>query len=114
MMDGDRGAGKPEGTRRQKMAALLRQGRWTARDLARNLRAPMKVVIDDLEHLRRSLRAGEAWAVDAAGCETCGFVFEGREKVDRPSRCPACRGERIREAAFGIEGEPAGGPGDGA
>ncbi len=97
------GPATPGGTRRQEMAALLRQGRWTARDLARNLRAPMKAVIDDLEHLRRSVREGEVWAVDEAECETCGFVFRGREKVERPSRCPECRSERIREAAFGIE-----------
>jgi len=93
------------------MAALLRQGRWTARDLSRNLRAPMKLVIDDLEHLRRSLREGEAWAVDPAECERCGFVFEERERVEKPSRCPSCKGERIREAAFGIE-VPAAGAGE--
>jgi predicted Zn-ribbon and HTH transcriptional regulator len=98
------GPRKPGGTRRQEIADLLRDGRWTVRDLSKKIGAPMKAVVDDLEHVRRSLRTEETWATDPAACERCGFTFEDREKIDRPSRCPECRCERIREAAYGIEG----------
>ncbi len=91
------------GTRRERIAELLREGgSWTSLELARKIGAPVKTVLDDLEHVRRGLREGEVWTARAAECEACGFEFRDRTRLDRPSRCPECKSEMIREAAFGI------------
>ena len=89
-------------TRRQKLAGLLREGPRTARELSRVLGAPVKAVLNDLEHVRRGLKAGEEWAVEEPECLRCGFVFRERKRLDRPSRCPECRSEDLREPAYAI------------
>ena len=97
-------------TRRQEIAELLRHGAMTAPEIARRIGASVKAVLADLEHVRRSLKGGgkssgkntEKWAARDAECLDCGFVFEGRERLDVPSRCPECKSEAIREAAFEI------------
>lgn len=89
-------------TRRQKLAQLLREGPRTVLDLSRVLGAPVKSVLDDLEHVRRGVKEGEEWTVEDAACAGCGFVFRGRKRLDRPSRCPECRSEDIREPAYAI------------
>jgi predicted Zn-ribbon and HTH transcriptional regulator len=93
-------------TRRQEIAELLRHGALTAPEIARRIGVSVKSVIADLEHVRRSLKGGGKdagkWEARDAECLDCGFVFEGRERLDVPSRCPECKSEAIREAAFEI------------
>jgi hypothetical protein len=89
-------------TRRQEIAQLLRQGRLGVLDLARQVGAPAKSVVADLEHVRRSLAGRERWIVFAAECLSCGFVFKGRDRLNTPSRCPQCRSEQIRDPEFEI------------
>ncbi len=90
------------GTRRQEIARLLRERPRTVLDIARTVGAPVKTVLDDLQHVRRGLAPGEAWAVEPASCRACGFEFRERERLDVPSRCPRCRSEDIEDPAFGI------------
>ena len=93
-------------TRRQEIAELLRRGALTAPEIARRIGASVKSVLADLEHVRRGLKGGGKgagkWVARDAECLDCGFVFEGRERLDVPSRCPECKSESIREAAFEI------------
>ncbi len=49
-------------------------------------------VIDDLEHIRRSL--GKRFEIIPAVCERCDFTFSKRDRLSPPSRCPKCRSER--------------------
>lgn len=86
----------PERTRRQEILALLGEGPYTARDLARTLGIRLRLVLDDLEHLRRSLNGGRL-VVQPAQCLSCGKVFAKRTRLSTPSRCPSCRSEHIRE-----------------
>jgi predicted Zn-ribbon and HTH transcriptional regulator len=101
------GPGQPESpgplTRRQEIARLLKTGSFGAADIARRLGAPLRLVFDDLEHVRRGLKEGERWVATTAECLACGFVFRGRERLTTPSRCPRCRSEDIRDPEFGIE-----------
>ena len=92
------------GTRRQQIAQILRTGRANVQDIARKLQVPIKQVLDDLAHVKKSVRPGEKWVVEDAECTACGFVFRGRERLGTPSRCPECRSEQIRDAAFEIRG----------
>jgi predicted Zn-ribbon and HTH transcriptional regulator len=93
--------GAPQ-TRRQRIAALLRAGPIAVPEIARLTGASVKGVLADLEHVRRGLDPGEAWAVSPAECSSCGFAFKGRERLDVPSRCPECRSEDIAEARYAI------------
>jgi hypothetical protein len=91
-------------TRRQCIAEILRRGPITVLHLAREVGAPVKAVVDDLEHVLRSLRGRQTVRVEPAECGECGFVFRGRTRVETPSRCPECRSEDIREPRFWVEG----------
>jgi predicted Zn-ribbon and HTH transcriptional regulator len=42
---------------------------------------------------------------EEAECSECGFAFHGRERIDKPSRCPVCKSEDIREARYEIRAE---------
>ncbi len=83
--------------------ALL-AGPKTARELSGELRLSEREVLRHLEHLERSLKEeGAKLIVDPPACLACGFVFRKRERLNRPSRCPVCRGERLSPARFSVQ-----------
>ena len=74
----------------------------TASWLARELGVRRGDVEEDLRHALRSARAaGHDVEVIPARCKACEFVFS-EEKLDKPSRCPACKGTRLFEPMFRI------------
>jgi predicted Zn-ribbon and HTH transcriptional regulator len=82
----------------------LSAGPKSARDLSRELGVSERDVLRHVEHLERTLKAeGAKLIVDPPTCLSCGFVFHKRERLNRPSRCPVCRGERLSPARFGVE-----------
>jgi len=89
-------------TRRQAVTEALRNGPKTALDLASQFGVPVKTVITDLGHIRRSSRRKYKFIIRQAECFSCGFKFRDRYKVNAPSRCPRCGGERIRDPDFSI------------
>jgi transcriptional regulator len=63
-----------------------------------------KLLPSALEKLSRTLRnSDERLHHEAARCVACGFAFDERKRFAAPSRCPACRSERIAPARFWIE-----------
>ena len=73
--------------------------------IARLVRASVRTVLVDLQHVRRGLRSSgvtERWVQHDAECLACGFRFRGRTRLNTPSRCPDCRGEEIRDPEFEI------------
>ncbi len=90
-------------TRRQQIAQVLRSGPVTVHEIARKLQMPVKIVLEDMEHVRLSVTNAERWIVEAAECLECGFVFRGRDRLNRPSRCPQCKSEDIQDPRYGIE-----------
>ncbi len=105
-------------TRRQEIMAMLREREWTLDALARNFVVSKKVIINDLEHIARSLlrpslrsfgrpqdrlRSGQArLRIHAPTCEDCGYRFKDRAKFNDPSRCPRCKNEHLRSQRFQI------------
>ena len=88
------------GTTRQRIAERLRSGPATATELAADLSVPAATVYDHLEHVSRSVGDDE-FLVSPPTCRDCGFDgFD--DPMNAPSRCPACRSERIEEPAFVI------------
>jgi len=105
-------------TRRQEIMAMLRERQWTLDELARNFVVSKKVIINDLEHIARSiarpsLRLGSGRALSLSKrqarlqihpptCESCGFRFKDRSRFSDPSRCPRCKNEHLRSQRFQI------------
>jgi predicted Zn-ribbon and HTH transcriptional regulator len=81
--------------------ALLALGPLTVKELSAEVRLSEKAVIEHLEHLKRSSRAGGfRLEVTPAECLACGFSFAKRERLSTPGRCPVCQSERITPPAF--------------
>lgn len=82
----------------------LSAGSKTARDLSRELGVSEREVLRHVEHLERTLKAeGAKLSIEPPACLSCGFEFRKRERLNRPSRCPVCRGERLSPARFGVD-----------
>lgn len=76
----------------------------TMLELSKLLHQPEKELVEHLSHLRRSLPArGARLVVEPATCRACGHVFDDRERLTRPSRCPVCKKERIEPPRFSVQ-----------
>lgn len=86
-------------TLRQALLEALRGPPATARDLSQVVRISERDVLDHLEHLAESVDL----VVEPAECKACGFVFEGRTRMKKPSRCPECKSERVAPPRFCLQ-----------
>jgi predicted Zn-ribbon and HTH transcriptional regulator len=94
-------------TVRDRIRAALERGDHTSLQLSQAVGVPQGEVAGHLEHLSRSLpHQGLALVVEPARCIACGFAFEDRRRMSRPSRCPRCRSERIDPPRFSIRARP--------
>lgn len=92
-------------TIRSALRGALREGPLGARELSARVGIGEKEVAGHLEHLARSLRqSGERLRVEPARCLACGFLFKERVRLSRPSKCPACKSQRLAPARFRIAG----------
>jgi hypothetical protein len=89
-------------TRRKEMIELLRKQPMTMHELARTFRAETKEILVDLEHIAYTVKPTERLVMNPATCRSCGFIFRTREKRSKPSKCPACKREKITEPIFSI------------
>jgi len=87
---------------RRELAAALRERPWSVAELARYFGAGVSEIVEDLRRLSRSLKHGdEALQVEPGLCRKCGFQF-APEKLNKPSRCPQCKGSWIRDPRVSI------------
>ena len=90
-------------TLRHAILAALESGPLTALDLSAEVHIPEKEVVDHLEPLRRTITAqGRRLIVTPSECKKCGFVFDKRERLSRPGKCPVCRGESISAPRYSV------------
>lgn len=91
-------------TVRQNIISSLKESTLSAKELSGIVRISEKEVYEHLEHIQKSVhRNGQTLTVTPAECKKCGFIFEKREKLKKPGRCPACRGESIEEPLFSVQ-----------
>lgn len=88
-------------TLRQSIADLLKRQEMSVSQLAKSLEVKFSEIESALEHIEKSIRPKKIKS-RAAFCQQCGFVFRERRKYSRPSRCPECKSEWIKEASFTI------------
>jgi len=85
------------------VAAAIAGAELSAREISQATGLPERVVYDALAHLARSARGrGEKLAVTPAACLDCGFRFVKRDRLTKPSRCPACQSTHIAPPRFGL------------
>jgi len=90
-------------TARAAIRAELTAAPVSARELGARLGMREKEVISHLEQVALGARArGERLQIEPPVCEKCAFIFEDRERLTRPSRCPGCKGERIHAPLFSL------------
>ncbi|MCB2227433.1 MAG: hypothetical protein KQH53_12205 [Desulfarculaceae bacterium] len=90
-------------TIRQNMEQMLEQGPWSAQELASALLLTRPEAEEHLTHLQHSLK--RRLVIEPACCLACGYVFEKRNRLDAPGRCPQCKGQRIDGPWFRVKGE---------
>jgi predicted Zn-ribbon and HTH transcriptional regulator len=91
-----------ERTRRQEIRALLLERAWSLDELAAKYLLPKRVIVNDLEHIARSVAPRQRIEILAPVCEACGFRFKDRKRFTDPSRCPRCKNEHLRAQRFRI------------
>jgi predicted Zn-ribbon and HTH transcriptional regulator len=92
-------------TIRDALAKALRTGWLSAQQLSSVVGISEKAVPGHLEHLRKSAKgAAERLEIEPSMCLKCDYVFEHRDRLTRPSRCPACKSERISPPRFRLVG----------
>ncbi len=84
-----------EQTRRQEIRTLLTERTWTLDELAARYLLPKRVIVNDLEHIARSVAPRQRVEILAPTCEVCGFRFKDRKRFSDPSRCPRCKNEHL-------------------
>ncbi len=92
-----------DSTTRERIHDHLRAEPASLGALADEFDVTAAVAADHVEHLSRSLEhADEQLLVAPPECEDCGFD-DFDDLVNRPSRCPDCRSESVREPVFRVE-----------
>jgi hypothetical protein len=90
-------------TLRRRIISLLWKEELDARGLSRELGIKEKEVYEHLRHVERSVAAaGGRFITTPSECLLCGYVFEDRRRLNRPSRCPVCRRSKLQSPSFRV------------
>ena len=92
-------------TTRQRIVELLAGARLSSYQLAQLLGIPERQVEDHLVHVVKTIGRDrqKRFILEPSACQDCGFLFEERRKLTRPSRCPRCRSEHVTAPRYGID-----------
>ncbi len=94
---------KREQTPRQILIDLLGAQSYDVRQLSKEAHLSERDVIYHLEELQRSLKKSPMrLLIEPARCLSCGYVFETRERFQKPGRCPSCKGQRLSQPQFSL------------
>jgi len=86
------------------MIELLDNKEMSAGELSQTIGIREKEVYEHLSHIARSVNAQrKKLIIIPAECLGCGYVFENRKRYTRPSRCPHCKSEHIRNPVYRID-----------
>lgn len=84
---------------------MIRGRNLSSREISGYVGIPEREVYEHLKHIARTLsRKDEELIITHPVCRKCGFAFKKRERLKKPSRCPLCHSESIKEPLFLIRG----------
>jgi len=89
-------------TIRQRIREYLTDGPRTLRQVSQEIRVSEDEALESLEHIAKDKGGGTKLHVTPAECHSCGYVFVKRERLKPPSRCPACKSERISHPLYAL------------
>ena len=90
-------------TIRQRIMILLCEEEMSAREISRATGIREKEVYEHLFHIARSAAGqGKKLIVGPFSCLSCGYIFQDRKRLNRPSRCPQCKGSHMEEPMYRI------------
>ncbi len=89
-------------TRRGQIIEILSKEEKPAQQLAYEFKVELFEILEDLKHIKYSVKPKKL-KIKPAQCKKCGFKFEERSKIKRPSKCPRCSSEWIMAPMFRIE-----------
>lgn len=91
-------------TPRELLLQALAAGPLSARQMSQRIGISEREVTGHLEHLQKSLKnRGQRLVLTPPRCLDCSFVFQKRERLTRPGRCPACRSTHLSEPLFSLD-----------
>lgn len=88
-------------TRREQIIEILSKEERSAQQLANEFKVELFEILEDLKHIKYSIKPKKL-KIQPAQCKKCGFKFEERGKIKRPSKCPMCHSEWIMAPLFRI------------
>jgi hypothetical protein len=90
-------------TVRQQIIDLLTTEELNAMELSQALSIREREVYDHLLHISRTLASHDKrLAITPYACVSCGYTFKERQRFNRPSRCPRCKGGHLRMASYRV------------
>ncbi len=90
-------------TIRKYIVSLLEEYTMSAKEISAIVKIPERDVYDHLEHIRKTLnKGGHHLHHEPARCDKCGFVFQKRERLSKPGKCPLCHSQLILPPLFTI------------
>ncbi len=89
-------------TRREEIIEILNNEEKSAQQLANEFQVELFEILEDLKHLKHSIRPKKLLQKPAQ-CKKCGFVFKERSRIKKPSKCPKCKSEWILAPLFRIQ-----------
>jgi len=89
-------------TRRGQIIEILTKEEKSAQQLANDFKVELFEILEDLKHIKFTIKPKKL-IQQPAQCKKCGFKFEERSKVKKPSKCPNCRTEWIMASLFKVE-----------
>ncbi|PLX49758.1 MAG: transcriptional regulator [Desulfobulbaceae bacterium] len=92
-----------QGSLRQQIMDLLGQEEMNSLQISQAVGVAEKDVASHLEHISRTLaRTARTLSIEPPACLGCGYIFKERKRLQRPGRCPRCKGSHIRMATYRI------------
>lgn len=85
-----------EKTVRQEIIEILKEGYASMRDLSGLIGMSEKEVFQQLSQIQK----GAKLEIEPAECLSCGFLFNERDRLKKPGKCPKCRKTQIAEPRF--------------
>ena len=86
-------------TIRKEIIGLLKIDSLPIGALSREIRQSEKEIFEHLKQIQKSMNL----RMTPAECGSCGYVFEKRERLKKPGKCPKCRSTFIEEPLFSID-----------